>query len=89
MERAVEPGAGSDDQALPSFSWERDTPELRERVRMAVAGWRQRHPLGNYGEMVSALWPYFPFKEFDVVLRGFLTAIDRHDARETTRGDRA
>jgi hypothetical protein len=55
---------------------------------MAVAGWRQRHPQGNYGEMVSALWPDFPFKEFDVVLRGFLTATDRHDARETTGGAR-
>jgi hypothetical protein len=88
MERAVEPGAGSNDQALQPFGWEKDTPELRERVRMAVAGWRQLHPQGSYGEMVSTLWPDFPFKEFDVVLRGFLTAIDRHDAREITGGAR-
>jgi hypothetical protein len=86
VERAAEHDAGSDDRALRPFGWDKDTPELREQVRKAVAAWRQQHPQGQYDAMVSALWPYFPYKEFDVVLRGFLTAVDRHDARVTTRG---
>lgn len=64
MERAEEPGAGSGGQELKTFGWDKDTPELREQVRTAVAGWRQRRPQGNYGEMVSALWPDFPYKCF-------------------------
>jgi hypothetical protein len=88
MERAAEHGAGSDDQTLRPFGWDKDTPELREQVRKAVAAWRQQHPQGQYGEMVSALWPHFPYKESDVVLRGFLTVVDRHDARVTTEGAR-
>jgi hypothetical protein len=88
MERAVEHDTGSDGQALRPFRWDKDTPELGEQVRKAVADWRQQHPQGQYGAMVSALWPHFPYQEFDVVLRGFLTAVDRHDARVATGGAR-
>lgn len=39
MERAVEHDTGSDGQALRPFRWDKDTPELREQVRKAVADW--------------------------------------------------
>ena len=46
MERAVEHDTGSDGQALRPFRWDKDTPELREQVRKAVADRRQQHPQG-------------------------------------------
>ena len=81
LDKPEETDGGPD---LKRFGWNTDTAELRAEVRRAVAAWRGLHRQGTHEQMVAALWPAFPYLGFDVVLRGFLTALDLHDAKVTT-----
>jgi len=60
-----------------------DNPEDLARVRTAVASWRDHHPAGTAEELISAIGHQF-HRDYGVVLRAVLFAVDRHRAREIT-----
>ena len=55
----------------------------RERVRTAVASWRDQNPAGNAEELIAAIGRRF-HRDYDVVLRAVLFAVERHRARQVT-----
>jgi hypothetical protein len=63
---------------LPSYN----PPDLA-RARAAVAGWRDQNPVGNAEDLIAAVGRQF-HRDYDVVLRAVLLAIDRHRARQVT-----
>jgi hypothetical protein len=60
-----------------------DTPELLARARAAVAAWRDQNPAGTGEELVAAIGDQF-HRDYGVVLRALLFAVDRHRARQVT-----
>jgi hypothetical protein len=60
-----------------------DNPEDLARARAAVASWREHNPSGTAEELISAIGHQF-HRDYDVVLRAVLFAVDRHRAREIT-----
>ena len=60
-----------------------DNPEDLARARTAVASWRDHNPAGTAEELVSAIGHQF-HRDYGVVLRAVLFAVDRHRAREIT-----
>ena len=60
-----------------------DNPAELARARAAVAGWRDQNPAGNAEELIAAIGHRF-HRDYDVVLRAMLFAIDRHRARQVT-----
>ena len=60
-----------------------DNPADLDRARAAVAAWRDQNPVGTAEQLVAALGHQF-HRDYGVVLRGVLVAVDRHRAREVT-----
>ena len=60
-----------------------DTPADPVRARTAVTAWRNQNPAGTGDELVAAVGRQF-HRDYGVVLRAVLFAIDRHRAREVT-----
>jgi hypothetical protein len=60
-----------------------DNPAELARARAAVASWRDQNPTGNAEELIAAIGHRF-HRDYDVVLRAMLFAVDRHRARQVT-----
>jgi hypothetical protein len=60
-----------------------DTPELLARARAAVTVWRDQNPAGTVEDLVAAIGHQF-HRDYGVVLRALLFAVDRHRARQVT-----
>jgi hypothetical protein len=60
-----------------------DTPGELARGRAAVAAWRDRNPAGTGEELIAAIGYQF-HRDYGVVLRAMLFAVDRHRARQVT-----
>lgn len=60
-----------------------DSPADLARARAAVASWRDQNPAGNADELIATIGHRF-HRDYDVVLRAVLFAIDRHQARQVT-----
>jgi hypothetical protein len=60
-----------------------DNPGDLDRARAAVADWRHQNPAGTDKELVAALGHQF-HRDYGVVLRAVLFAVDRHRARGVT-----
>ena len=59
-----------------------DKPEDLDRARAAVAAWREQNPEGTSEELVAAIGGEF-HKDYGVVLRAVLFAVDSHGAKIT------
>jgi hypothetical protein len=53
------------------------------RARAAVAAWRDQNPPWNAEELIAVIGYRF-HRDYDVVLRAMLFAVDRHRARQVT-----
>ena len=60
-----------------------DCPADLARARATVTAWRDQNPGGTSDEMVAAVGRQF-HRDYGVVLRAVLFALDRHRAREVT-----
>ncbi len=60
-----------------------DNPADLARARAAVAAWRDQNPAGTSEELVAAIGRQF-HRDYAVVLRAVLFAVDRHRARQVT-----
>jgi len=60
-----------------------DNPADLARARAAVAAWRDQNPAGTSNELVAAIGGQF-HRDYGVVLRAVLFALDRRRAREVT-----
>ena len=60
-----------------------DTPGELARARVAVAAWRDRNLAGTGEELLAAVGDQF-HRDYGVVLRAVLFAVDRHRARQIT-----
>jgi hypothetical protein len=60
-----------------------DHPRDLDRARAAVAAWRDENPAGTPEQLVAVLGGQF-HRDYGMVLRGLLFAVDRHRAREIT-----
>jgi len=60
-----------------------DKPEDLDRARAAAAAWRKDHPDGTDEQLVADLGGEF-HKDYSVVLRALLFAVDSYEARITT-----
>jgi hypothetical protein len=58
-------------------------PEDLKRARAAVAAWRSQHPQGTAEQLVQDLGGQF-HRDYGVVLRAVLFAVDSHAAKITT-----
>jgi hypothetical protein len=62
-----------------------DSPADLDRARAAVTAWRDQNPTGTCEELIAAVGRQF-HRDYGVVLRAVLFAVDRHRAREITGG---
>ena len=62
--------------------WDDNQADLT-RARTAVTAWRDQNPGGTSDEMVAAVGRQF-HRDYGVVLRAVLFAVDRHRARDVT-----
>ena len=60
-----------------------DTPGELARARAAVAAWRDRNPAGTGEELIATIGRQF-HRDYGVVLRAVLFAVDRYRARQVT-----
>jgi hypothetical protein len=60
-----------------------ENPADLARARTAVAAWRDHNPAGTAEDLISAIGHQF-HRDYGVVLRALLFAVDRHRAREIT-----
>jgi len=60
-----------------------DNPADLDRARAAVAAGRERNPAGTEEQLIAALGHQF-HREYAVVLRAVLFAVDKHRARNVT-----
>ena len=60
-----------------------DNPADLARARAAVAAWREQNPAGTGEDLISAVGHQF-HRDYGVVLRAVLFAVDRHRARQIT-----
>lgn len=60
-----------------------DRPADLDRARTAVTAWRDQNPAGTCEELIAAVGGQF-HRDYGVVLRAVLFAVDRHRAREIT-----
>jgi hypothetical protein len=60
-----------------------DNPADLARARVAGAAWRDRNPAGTDQDLIAAIGHQF-YRNYSVVLRAALFAVDRHQAREIT-----
>jgi hypothetical protein len=59
------------------------TPRNRQGHGPAVAAWRDQNPAGNAEELIAVIGHRF-HRDYDVVPRAVLFAVDRHRARQVT-----
>ena len=60
-----------------------DTPGELAPARTAVAAWRDRNPAGTGEDLIAALGCQF-HRDYGVVLRAVLFAVDQRRARQVT-----
>jgi hypothetical protein len=72
-----------DREAQTAVRYREDTPRELARARAAVAAWRARNPAGTGEELIATIGHQF-HRDYGVVLRAVLFAIDRHRARQAT-----
>ena len=60
-----------------------DTAKELARARAAVAAWRDRNSGGTPEDLLAAIGHQF-HRDYGVVLRAVLFAVDRHRARQVT-----
>ena len=60
-----------------------DDPVGLARARTAVTAWRDQNPAGTSDELVATVGRQF-HRDYSVVLRAVLLAVDRHRAHEVT-----
>jgi len=60
-----------------------DKPEDLDRARAAVAAWREKYPQGTAQQLITDLGGQF-HRDYGVVLRAVLFAVDMHAAKITT-----
>jgi hypothetical protein len=60
-----------------------DRPADLARARAAVANWRDQNPAGTAEELIAAIGHRF-HRDYGVVLRAVLFAVDRRRARQVT-----
>jgi len=60
-----------------------DIPGELARARAVVSAWRNRNPTGTGEELIAAVGDQFR-RDYGVVLRAVLFAVDRHRARQVT-----
>ena len=60
-----------------------DNPADLARARAAVTAWRDQNPVGTGDELVAAIGGKF-HRDYGVVLRAVLFALDRRRARQLT-----
>lgn len=60
-----------------------DRPEDLARARVVVAAWRGRNPARTGENLLAAIGHQF-HRDYGVVLRAVLFAVDRHRARQIT-----
>ena len=60
-----------------------DNPADLDRARAAVAAWRAQNPAGTDEQLIAALGHQF-HRDYAVVLRSVLFAVDRHRAHRIT-----
>lgn len=65
------------------MTFREDNPADLDRARAAVAAWRERNPAGTGEELIAALGYQF-HRDYAVVLRAVLFAVDKHGARNVT-----
>jgi len=70
-----------DREAPAAVRYREDT--AGELARAAVAAWRDRNPAGTGEELIVAIGHQF-HRDYGVVLRAVLFAVDRHRARQIT-----
>jgi hypothetical protein len=78
--RAAEAHARGDRYAV---RYREDNPADLQRARAAVAAWRDQKPTGTGEELVAAIGHQF-HRDYAVVLRAVLFAVDRHRAHQVT-----
>jgi hypothetical protein len=70
-------------KARAAVRYREDTPGELARPRAAVAAWRDRNPAGVGENLIGAIGHQF-HRDYGVVLRAVLFAVDRHRARQLT-----
>lgn len=70
-------------KARAAVRYREDTPGELARARAAVAAWRDRNPAGVGENLIGAIGHQF-HRDYGVVLRAVLFAVDRHWARQLT-----
>jgi hypothetical protein len=60
-----------------------DNPADLARARVVVATWRDHNPAGTAEALISAIGHQF-HRDYGIVLRAVLFAVDRHRARQIT-----
>lgn len=60
-----------------------DNPADLVRARATVAAWRDQNPAGTAEDLIADVGHQF-HRDYSVVLRAVLFAVDRHRAREIT-----
>ena len=72
-----------DRKARDAVRYREDTPGELARARAAVAAWRDQNPAGTGEDLLAAIGHQF-HRDYGVVLRAVLFAVDRHRARQVT-----
>jgi hypothetical protein len=72
-----------DRRARFAVRYREDNPADLDRARAAVAAWRDRNPAATEQDLIAAVGGQF-HRDYGVVLRAVLFAVDRHRARQVT-----
>ena len=72
-----------DREARAAVRYREDTPGELARARAAAGFWRDQNPAGTGEELIAAIGHQF-HRDYAVVLRTALFAVDRHRARQIT-----
>ncbi len=72
-----------DREAQAVVRYREDTSGELARARAAVAAWRDRNPAGAGEELIAAIGHQF-HRDYGMVLRAVLFAVDRHRAHQVT-----
>lgn len=67
----------------PAVRFRENNPADLARARTAVSAWRDQNPVSTGDELVAAIGHQF-HRDYGVVLRAVLFALDRRRAREAT-----
>ncbi len=70
-------------EARDAVRYRENRPEDLARARAMVAAWRDRNPAGTGEDLLAAIGHQF-HRDYGVVLRAVLLAVDRHRARQVT-----